>query len=110
MPSTDRPIGGHARVYIAGPMTGLPLFNKPAFHKAAQQLRFAGFAVVSPAELHTHTDRPWDWYMRQALGALLMCDAVLMLDGWEKSKGAQLEFRVATDLGMQILYQADIAR
>lgn len=97
------------RVYLAGPMTGLPLFNKPAFNKAAQQLRYMGFAVISPAELSTHTDRPWDWYMKQALRALLQCDTILMLDGWEGSKGAQLEFRVASDLGMTILYQADIA-
>ena len=40
------------RVYLAGPMTGYPDYNYPAFHCAAEQYRAAGFDVVSPAELH----------------------------------------------------------
>jgi len=105
METTDN---SQLRVYIAGPMTGLPLFNKPAFNKAAQQLRHAGFSVISPAELYPHTDRSWEYYMKAGLAALLQCDAILMLDGWESSRGAKLEFKVASALKLQVLYQADI--
>jgi len=38
------------RYYIAGPMSGIPAFNFPAFHAAAAALRAAGYDVVSPAE------------------------------------------------------------
>lgn len=38
------------RLYIAGPMSGLPQFNFPAFHAAAIALRAAGYAIISPAE------------------------------------------------------------
>ncbi|HEY6019771.1 MAG TPA: DUF4406 domain-containing protein, partial [Candidatus Paceibacterota bacterium] len=38
------------RCYIAGPMRGLPLFNFPCFHHAADTLRILGFEVWSPAE------------------------------------------------------------
>ena len=37
------------RIYVAGPMSGLPAFNFPAFHEAAADLRACGFDVVNPA-------------------------------------------------------------
>ena len=33
------------RVYVAGPMTGLPDFNYPAFNAEAQRLRGLGYQV-----------------------------------------------------------------
>ncbi len=38
------------KVYLAGPMRGLPLFNFPAFADAAAKLRAQGYDVFSPAE------------------------------------------------------------
>lgn len=38
------------RLYLAGPMTGLPDFNYPAFHAAAAAWRAAGWTVANPAE------------------------------------------------------------
>lgn len=90
------------RVYVAGPMSGIPDFNFPAFHAAADALRAAGYDVVSPAELHDHTDRTWDFYMRSALVAMLACDEVVLLPGWQHSRGARLERQVAEALEMTI--------
>ena len=36
---------------------------------------------------------------------LSMCDAIYMLNGWERSKGAKLEKQFAETLGMRIFYQ-----
>ena len=36
-------------VYIAGPMTGLPDLNYPAFNAAEEALTAAGHAVLNPA-------------------------------------------------------------
>lgn len=40
-----------ARVYISGPMSGLPDLNFPAFNAAAQQLRELGLDAVNPADI-----------------------------------------------------------
>ena len=40
------------RVYLAGPMTGLPQFNFPAFDNAEKDLQARGYDVVPPADLH----------------------------------------------------------
>ena len=77
------------RIYLAGPMSGLPLYNYPAFNAAAAQLRVMGYHVENPAE---NPEQPsWAHYMRLAIGQLVTCDMVILLPGWRKSKGARIE-------------------
>lgn len=94
------------RIYIAGPMTGLPEFNYPAFRLAEIRLREHGFNVLNPvdAEKFNDTGKPqtWDWYMRHALRMVLAADALALLDGWEVSKGATLEVHVASALKLDV--------
>ena len=89
------------RVYIAGPMTGIPAFNYPAFHKAAGRLRLAGFDPVSPAvALVDGWGRPD--YLRRAIRLLLDADAIALLPEWEDSPGACLESQIGFELGMPV--------
>jgi len=77
------------KVYIAGPMTGLPLFNRPAFFAAEAYLKDRGAKVMNPAMLpdgFSHQD-----YMSIAIPMMMTCEAVAFLPGWEKSQGAQQE-------------------
>lgn len=58
-------------LYIAGPMSGLPDHNYPAFHDAASVLTKAGYSILNPAENEKkRTDvtqkaignpAPWSW-------------------------------------------------
>lgn len=90
-----------SRIYIAGPMTGLPDFNYPAFHAAAKAWRDAGWVVMNPAENFAgHQGLPYADYIRKDLADLMTCDAIAFLPGWATSKGATLEHHVAEVLGM----------
>ncbi|WJN61306.1 DUF4406 domain-containing protein [Pseudomonas sp. SO81] len=94
------------RIYIAGPMTGLPEYNYPAFHAEAARLRALGYIVENPAE---NPKQPsWFMYMRQALRQMLTCDAIALLPGWANSKGALLERYVGQMVGLQILRAGQI--
>lgn len=87
------------KVYISGPMTGLPDFNYPAFFAAEDDLKAIGHDVINPAR---EGDGDWGWleFMRRALVDISQADAIHLLDDWEKSKGACLEAHIAEALGL----------
>ncbi len=90
------------RVYISGPMTGLPDLNFPAFHAAAAVLRSRGLEVVNPAEINAEHPGQWESCMKADIKALCDCDALALLPGWANSRGAHLEVHLAHRLGMRI--------
>ena len=93
-----------SRIYIAGPMTGIPAHNYPAFHAEAARLRALGHEVVSPAEINEGLEHEgWSACMRRDLVALASCETLQLLDGHIHSRGAQLEVSIAYALGMEVL-------
>lgn len=94
------------RIYIAGPMSGLPAMNYPAFNTEAARLRALGFEVENPAE--NPKQDSWEAYMRQALRQMLTCDTIALLPGWINSRGANLERNVAQKVGMTVVAAASI--
>ncbi|AFU45853.1 hypothetical protein C380_10760 [Acidovorax sp. KKS102] len=96
---TDR----ERRVYVAGPMTGLPEYNFPLFNATAARLRSEGWHVENPAE-HGHVEGAgWADYLRWDISRIATCGAIYLLPGWSKSKGATLEVHIASVLGLQVL-------
>lgn len=100
------------KVYLAGPMTGRKQFNIPTFDLAAADLRRRGFEVVSPAELDDPETRAialqspdgapgsgsangetWGDFLSRDVKLLADggIEAIYVLPGWEKSRGARLE-------------------
>lgn len=107
--------------YVAGPMTGRPGFNYPAFDAARDLLADEGWNVISPADLdrqnlgidfsvmtgneqlgHLSTA-----FARQDISSLLVADRVFLLDGWEGSTGATNEGKIATMLGVPVFQLSD---
>ncbi len=112
--STDKT----APIYISGPITSLQKLGedwKQPFVAAVVALRRLGFReIYSPVDIAVGVEAVCEVqrrkptyadYMRQDLKMLLKCRSILMLRGWEGSKGATLEYQVADTLGMEVLYE-----
>ena len=86
------------KVYISGPMTGIPEFNRPEFDRAADRVRAAGHEPVLPAP---YVDgKSYEEYLRDDIRMLLDCDGIYMLPGWQESKGAKIEHMIALACGI----------
>lgn len=89
-------------LYIAGPMTGLPEYNHPAFHAAEAVLTSLGYTVLNPARTDLPADTSWEDWMRAGLRQVLEADGIALLPGWERSRGANMERFVAASLSLHI--------
>lgn len=108
------------RVYILGPMRGIPHYNFPAFDAMRDRLEMNLFDVVSPADLDRQAGCPdpltmpantdWSVYpegtdlvevVERDVSAILTCDAYVALAGWENSTGAKAEKGVLDWKGAQ---------
>jgi len=92
------------RIYISGPITGKPDYNKHRFNEVEDWLRSIGHDPVNPQTLTTGYSETWEYYMRIDLKAMLDCDAIIMLEGWQESRGAKLEHDLAKELKFEIHY------
>lgn len=91
------------RIYLAGPMTGIPDFNYPLFNLVAARLRDMGHFVLNPAELN-----PPDVTYRAALSVDLAwiiahAELLALLPGWESSRGVAVELPLAKALDIPVL-------
>lgn len=97
------------KLYLAGPMTGIPDRNFPAFHAAAKILRESRHQVVSPAELNEEaiyavhpTKEHRAACMRRDIYGLMTCTGIVLLPNWTFSQGAKCEHSIAVQLNMRI--------
>lgn len=91
----------NTRLYVAGPMTGLPDFNYPAFRAATLRLLLRGYEVEDPS---TNADQGTDYasYIRMGLLQMLGCDGIALLPHWGASRGVLLELTVAQAIGIPV--------
>lgn len=102
------------KIYLAGPMTGIPEFNFPKFMETAEALQEGGWTVFNPAQNdidkgHDPNDpRPYRLCLYDDLVWITQeADAIYMMTGWENSKGARAEWATAVAIGIQILYESE---
>lgn len=95
-------IGGE-KVYISGPMSGLPDDNRPAFRMMEHALKLRGANVLSPA----NNDPTWSYEQNMRYDLYLLTEArvIVMLRGWRKSKGAKVEFNAAQSMKLKTYYE-----
>jgi len=94
-------------IYLSGPMTGIKEFNRPRFNHVAVMLRERGWKIINPAE--GHEQKCWrDYLTRDITDMMTKCYALCQLEGCENSKGAQLEYHIAKELGWDIYAVCDL--
>ncbi len=87
-------------------MSGLENLNFPAFNAEAARLRDLGYEVINPAELNPDSNADWHECLKADIVALMGCDAIALLPGWEASKGAHLEVHIAHRVGIRVTQAA----
>lgn len=119
------------KVYIAGPMSGYPEFNFPAFFAAEKKLTDDGWTVFNPANKDSETSvtkhesyangdaiklvsSGWDFRDAYSWDAdrVIEADAIYLLPGWEHSPGARGEWGLAVVMqtkypGKYFIYYGD---
>lgn len=95
-------------LYISGPMTGYDMHNFDAFHNAARILEGMGYTALSPAvegdldEDGNGTATREEFMQRDIEWLLHQADGVVVLEGWEMSRGARTEVNVAREIGLPV--------
>jgi hypothetical protein len=102
------------RIYVAGPMRGYPEFNYPKFNGFASELAGAGWDIVNPvrvgesiadAEAINSDPALLEAVLAAEILALKTCEAIYLLNGWEKSDGARKEVAAAIAHGLMIYFE-----
>lgn len=104
------------KLYLAGPMRGIPQFNFPAFEEAAARLRGWDYEIWSPHEADLAAGEKADGpflgmrhYMKRDMLPLLECDGVALLPGWQNSTGALIESFVMRMIDGPLMSAIDLA-
>jgi Domain of unknown function (DUF4406) len=96
-------------LYLAGPMSGIPECNYPAFREAAAALRRQGWAVCNPAENVPPNAAPtWEDWMTISRQQVRGAEMVVLLPGWQQSRGACEERDIADDNGIPVHVLRDV--
>lgn len=89
------------RVYIAGPMSGHPHYNRHAFKQATHQIRQNGHTPLNPYnQAAINAGYTWAECMITSLALLSHADAITTLENSDKSPGAQIELSFAKAAGI----------
>ena len=96
-------------VYISGPISGTSYWDaRDRFYKVWSEARNAECNVVDPTDIGAW-GLSWETYMRIATAVIESgeIDLMVMLNGWERSRGAMIEHLWAKNHGICVAYQTD---
>lgn len=98
-------------LYISGAISGTPDLNRTKFANATKQLRGLGYIVINPHELCEGVPaEEWNKCMRICIRRLVDADKLVLLDDWQQSRGAQIEFTIAKQIGIKTISLTDFLK
>ena len=94
----------HFLVFIAGPMTGFPDWNRAAFYDAEERLSSWDIEAINPAGLAFIIPEyaPHEMFVDTTCALVKHCQAVVRLPGWENSTGVKRELAAAVKHGVPV--------
>ena len=94
------------KIYISGAITGTDDYME-LFAKAEKELTEQGYSVVNPAKVNAQLpeDTSYEEYMKMCFCMLDICEAIFMIQGWDKSCGANREYGYAMAKDKIIMYE-----
>lgn len=95
------------KTYISGKISGLPEHEARAkFDNTAILLKAKGYTPVNPFDVQpAHPNPVWEDYMAADIHALMHCQAIYMQRDWGQSKGARIEYQIALELGLVVMFE-----
>ena len=96
------------KIYISGKISGTNLTEtRKRFAAVAKAMKRIGVEPVNPLENGLSEHDTWKAHMLKDIADLLQCKAIYMLQGWKESKGARIEYYIATKIGIPIMYEIE---
>ena len=96
------------KIYISGKITGTTDYVE-RFEKAEEFLKenYPDAEIINPVNtsLTLPESTTYQQYMKLSLCLLDMCDTIYMMDGWDDSNGASLEFQYALAMGYKTMHE-----
>ena len=91
--------------YISGPISGVPNFHQ-VFERASAKVAALGYSPVCPVALGLPDKAPYWAHMVWDIGLLvLFCRVAYFQNGWDLSRGARKEHRIAKALFIKCIYE-----
>ena len=79
---------------------------KQLFADAEKHLRLQGLHPVNPFEISPiNNTKKWEDYMVDDIRELFTCKAIFLLKNWKNSKGARMEYAIAKEMGIKIMFE-----
>ena len=95
-----------SKIYISGPITGVKDYDQ-IFKSAHKDLESIGKGVLDLVDMTKNltVQLEYETYMKMAFALIDDADEIYMLQGWERSAGANRELGYAIGKGKRVIYQ-----